>query len=491
MKKLGVLGFLTALPLAVYLSTLLTIVGLDKFHFVLASSRKFATFPDLESQLGIGLSYIALGVIYLVWFFRATPPAFSRFREPLKIAALFLVIAYASYPLGSDVYLYLHSGLMNLADTNPFLVRAAAANTVLLPFVDWGQTSTYGPVSQLCFTIAATTVQISPIVAVYVFKAICLGLHVLNGFLVWHIVPSQKYVPSESHFPFDRSKLTLAYLLNPLLLMEQVGSAHVDVLVSTSVLVLAGCLLKQHYRSVMVPLWLGFLSKTIPIIWIPLVGLFLLKQRQWTAIAISLGFSAGLGGLLWVTVLPGWEAWGSLVNPGVTGQYMASIVALARSSMDWFRLFFPAALSLQEERFLLVKLTQYLLVGFAAFYAWTALRALRRSPYSATHLLEDIGWVTLVLLLFATSWLMPWYASILLSVAIVIPRSELFGVATMMFSLSSSAQYVFQGHQSLRSLVTIALPGLAMLVGGVLLAPRSSRSSENSSRSIQYRSEQS
>lgn len=473
MKKPGVLGFLAALPCAVYLSTVLTIVGLDKFHYVLASGRKFATFPDLDSQLGIGLSYIALGIIYLLWFFSAAPPAFSRFSQVLKVSALFLLIAYASYPLGSDIYLYLHSGLMSLANANPFLVRAAAFNTVLLPFVDWGQTSTYGPVSQLFFTLSAATVEISPIVAVYVFKAFCLGLHVLNGLLVWHIAA-----------PEHRGKLSLAYLLNPLLLMEQVGSAHVDVLVSTSFLVLAGCLLKQHYSAVMVPLWGGFLAKTLPIVWIPLVGLFLLKQRQWKAVLVSVVFSVGLLGLLWATVFPSVEAWQSLLNPGVTGQYMASIPALVRSGFSWFRLFFPAEVTLQDEKFILVKLTQYLLVGFAAFYSWTALRSLRRSTYSATHLIEDLGWVTLVLLLFATSWLMPWYASILLAVAIVIPQSELFGVATMMFGLSSSAQYLFQGHQSLRSMVTIALPLAAILVGGLVLIPRSARISRQSPSSF-------
>ena len=470
MKKPGLLGYLVALPCAIYLSVVLTIVGLDKFHYVLSSARKFATFPDLDSQLGISLSYIALGIVYLLWFFSTSQLWFARFSQVFNLSAIFLLIAYASYPLGSDIYLYLNSGLMNLADVNPFLVRAAASNTVLLPFVDWGQTSTYGPVSQLLFTISAATVQISPIVAVYVFKAFCLGLHVLNGFLVWHIAP-----------PEHRGKLSLAYLLNPLLLMEHVGSAHVDVLVSTSFLTLAGCLLKQRYSLVSIPLWVGFLAKTIPIIWVPLVALFLIKQRQWKAVLVGVIFSAGLLALLWATVLPGAAAWQSLLNPGVTGQYMASIPALVRSVFTWFRLFSPATVSLQEEKFILLKLTQYLLIGFAAFYAWTGLRSLGRSTYSAAQAIEDMGWVTLVLLLFATPWLMPWYASVLIAIAIMIPQAELFGAATMMFSLSSSAQYLFQNHQSLRSLVTIALPLIVIGVGRLVVTPRSAKAPQTSS----------
>jgi len=84
-------------------------------------------------------------------------------------------------------------------------------------------------------------------------------------------------------------------------------------------------------------------------------------------------------------------------------------------------------------------------------------------------LVEDIGWVTLVLLLFATPWLMPWYASIVLTIAALIPRARLFGLTSLAFGLSSSAQYLLQGHSSLKGLVSIGIPLLVLLVGARIL----------------------
>ena len=53
---------LAALLCAVYLSGALVILGIDKFYYVLAGGRKFATLPNLSTQLGIGGSYLALSI---------------------------------------------------------------------------------------------------------------------------------------------------------------------------------------------------------------------------------------------------------------------------------------------------------------------------------------------------------------------------------------------------------------------------------------------
>ena len=252
MKQSKVLA-VASLVCALYLGIALTFLGLDKFHYVLAGGKKFATFSNWQSQVGIGVSYLALNLLYLVWFIRAeSRQTHVRFATLLKYSALFLAIALLSYPLGDDIYLYLHSGLMDLSGVNPFLTRAKAFVTELSPFVDWGQTSTYGPLSQLLFTAAATIVPIHPFWAIYAYKSVCLGLHVLNGYLIWRLLPAT-----------EREKITLAYLLNPLLLMEQVGSGHVDVLVSTSAIVAIGSLTSQRYLSASIALWGGFLAQNL------------------------------------------------------------------------------------------------------------------------------------------------------------------------------------------------------------------------------------
>lgn len=469
MKKSGAL-LAAALACAAYLSVALTALGINKFYYLLAGGRKFATFPDSSYQLQIGLPYLLLSILYLAWFLETKRLyTFSRFVKILKIALPFLLLALLAYPLGNDVYIYLHAGLMNLSDANPFLVRAGSFTSELSPFVDWGQTSTYGPVSQLLFTLSAATIAIHPLFAVYVFKAICLALHLLNGYIVWRSI---EQIP-------ERGKVTLAYLVNPLLLMEQVGSAHVDVLVSTSFILFTACSLQRRYISGSLALWVGFLSKTVPLIWMPIVGVFLIRQRRWQALLGITLLSLGLIVTLWFTVLPGLPAWSSLLNPGVSGQYQSSWHAIVKFGLDLVRIFSPNSLDLLEQKQILLKLSQLSLVGFAGFYGWMTWRGYRRSAPSEEKLLEDLGWVTLVLLLVATPWLMPWYASIVITIAALIPRAQIFGLTSLVFGLSSSAQYVLYGHNSLKALISIGLPLLAWVLATRLLTARSLMSVSN------------
>lgn len=448
-----------ALPLAAYLCVALTWLGLEKYHYILAGGKKFATFPDPASHLGISLAYLALVLLHLVWVLGSDRPLlFPTFASLFKRAAVFLLLALIAYPLGNDLYLYLHVGLMNLSDVDPYLVPAGSFISQLSPFVDWKQTSTYGPISQLFFTLSAATIPLHPVVAVYVFKSICLIAHVCNGYLVWRLLPQAL-----------RGKLAIAYLLCPVLLFEQVCSAHVDVFVSTSILLMAACLLKRHYATTFLALWGGFLAKTIPVIWMPLLGLFLLRQRRWKALLLGGLVSVLVVAVLTVTVLPSVTAWKSLLNPGVTGQYQSSIHALVRATLETLPFFFPDAPKASQYRYTLLQFSKYTLAVFASFYAWTVLRMMWRSPYSVNRLLEDMGWVTLVLMLYSTSWLMPWYVSSLYAIAAILPHARLFGLTTLMFGVSSSAMYWLQNDAGLRSLMTVGLPTLALLLGAVLL----------------------
>ncbi len=464
MKKARVL-IATALLCATYLSIALVDLGLDKFHYILAGGKKFATFPDPVSQIAIGGSYLGLAIVYLVWFLtRDRRPPTLRFSSILKKTAVFWVIALIAYPLGNDVYLYLHSGLMNLSGVNPFITRAALFVSELSPFVDWGQTSTYGPISQFLFTIAAAILSIHPILAIYSFKVFCLVLHLFNGYVIWRLLPRD-----ESDARFNRDQIAIAYLVNPLLLMEQVGSAHIDVLVSTSAIVLMASLAKRRYWGSFIALWGGFLSKTIPLIWVPLVTLFLIRQRQWKLLLDTTLASLGLILVLSASELPGFNAWGSLLNPGVVGQFQSSLPTIGRFGLDLVRILIPGSIGMSQQQTILLIFTRLTLLGFAGFYGVTLWRSYRQLHYSPSDLVEDMGWVTLVLLLFATPWLMPWYASIGLTIAALIPQARLFGLTSLAFGLSSSAQYLLQGHSALKAMVSIGIPLLTLLIGSRLL----------------------
>lgn len=440
-----------ALLLTTYLSIALTYLGTSKFYYLLAGGRKFPTFPDLPTQLGIGLSYVVLSILYLLWLSRevarVNPRPSWRFLDLVKRTSPFLLLAFIAYPLGNDVYIYLHSGLMNLSNVNPYLVRAAAFTTELSPYVDWGQTSTYGPVSQLLFTISAAFLVVHPFVAVYVFKVFCLALHVFNGYVLW------KWLPNG-----DRERITSLYLLHPLLLMEQVSSAHVDVLVSTSLVLFAISFSRQQFWGAFGALWMGFLSKTLPIIWAPLVAISLLRLGRWKLLTKMIVASGAIALVLSVVFLPSLSAWASLLNPGVSGQYQSSIHAIARFGLDLIRIFSPDHMNSALEREILNRFAQVTLLGFALFYSWRLWRSDKYWKNTPRMVLEEMGWVTMVLMLFATSWLMPWYSSILITFAALLPKARLFGVTSLAFGLSSSAQYVLVNNSSIKSLVSVGLP---------------------------------
>lgn len=255
----------------------------------------------------------------------------------------------------------------------------------------------------------------------------------------------------------------MAYLLHPLLLMEQVGSSHVDILVGTCLIILIWCLKKQHYVLAFLAIWAGFLAKTLPLIWVPLVSIFLIRQRCWKQLLGVVLLSLVLLLVLWATVMPGKQAWLSILNPGVVGKYHASLHALVQSWLNLIRFSSPTLMTVAHERHLLLKLTQCTLIGFAGFYGWVAWRGYTKRYDSQLKLIMDLGWVTLSLFLFATPWFMPWYPSSLLPIAALIPQAPLFGLTILMFCLSSSSVYLLQGLNGIESLMTIGLPVFVLI----------------------------
>jgi len=71
----------------------------------------------------------------------------------------------------------------------------------------------------------------------------------------------------------------MAYLVNPMLLNEQIVNAHLDVLLANTLIVLIGCLYSGRYVCGILAIWVGFLVKTLPIICLPLVFAFLFNPR--------------------------------------------------------------------------------------------------------------------------------------------------------------------------------------------------------------------
>ncbi len=58
----------------------------------------------------------------------------------------------------------------------------------------------------------------------------------------------------------------MAYLLNPMLLNEQIVNAHLDVLLANTLIAIIGYLYSDRYVWGILAIWVRFLVKTLPII---------------------------------------------------------------------------------------------------------------------------------------------------------------------------------------------------------------------------------
>ncbi|MDX2100266.1 MAG: hypothetical protein SFW36_21020 [Leptolyngbyaceae cyanobacterium bins.59] len=454
-----------ALVLSVILCLELLTDGYASFNLAL-QGKAVSLAPPFPVRLRFGLAYLGIHLIYLLWVGRwlkrskVTSPseiplkffysAFPRagFAAVVRKSLIFLILAFLTYPISTDIYLYLHYGLMGLEGVNPYLVRAGDFASILTPLLRWFQSSTYGPVSQIFFMGAAALVPFSPLAAVYGFKFLCLLSHLWNGLLVWHIL-------KESN---DRESLTLAYVVNPVLLFEQIGAAHVDVFVCTALLVLIYSVKQRQYLTAMVAGWLGVLAKTIPILWLPLGIVFLLRRGQWGRLGLAFVIIGGSIASLTHTLLPTIAAWQSLLNPGVAGKSINSLQAI----LHLFLLQSPQV-AIPTRLAIVAQFQLVTLVVCGGYYLFALLKLMMASKASEDRFILEMGWVVLLLLLFATPWLMPWYISVLIPIAIVQPHARRFGSLVLLASFTASCSYLLIGTGYLQGAVVVGIPILVLL----------------------------
>ena len=204
----------------------------------------------------------------------------------------------------------------------------------------------------------------------------------------------------------------MAYLVNPMLLNEQIVNAHLDVLLANTLIVLIGCLYSGRYVCGILAIWVGFLVKTLPIMWLALVFAFLFNPRRWRDLAA--GF---LLYLLRITVINSTflltvAAWKSLLNPRLVSGTARLFHHVINIGLNFF-----SNITLDTSLSILSFLKGFSYWIWVIYYLVTLLKSYFRNNYSEINLVSDIGWITLSLFLFATPWLMPWYPSLLLPIA--------------------------------------------------------------------------
>lgn len=450
-----------AIAISIILCIELAIRGYNFHNGVLSKTLgNQQSFVSNFDRFRVGIEYLALNVLYLSWMLQnSLYGKYFRFTEILQKSSLFIVFAFIGYPITTDIILYLQYGLMSLKGVNPFITGAGEFNTTIFSFIVWEQSSTYGPVALIFFILSALLVPTSLFLSIYVFKLLCVIFHILNGYLIWYELKAKPY----------QSWVTLAYLISPFILFEQVVNAHIDVLISTILIILVLCIKYRHYLTGVLVIWVGVFTKTLPIVWLPLVAVLLLKKQRWKSIAIATCLSMAICLAMYFTILPTALAWKSLLNPGVVGRASGSLHSLLDAALQLSII--PN--SLAQLRWAIVKgFTLIAYAGFVAYYVWSLAKIYFKAGKAEPNLSLIIGWVTLVLFLFATPWYRPWYATVLFPVMALNINSQLFVLTSITFCLCSSCSYYLLSANDIFNVLTVVPSMLILLLGKKIIPPR-------------------
>lgn len=419
--------YIAALILSIVVATQLTLIQLNVWGIV-----STASFSILVRKRFIALEFIVLCLLYLIWLIQSRPIVASGYLELLKPASLFLIVAGFAHPLTSDIHLYLQYGLMSLYRLNPYFTNAIEFESVMSKFLDWTQTSTYGVVALSIFAIPAKLVETNVYLGVYLFKLICVIFHSLNSYLIWRALRASPY----------RAKVTLAYLLSPILLFEQVVEAHLDVMLCTALIAIDQLLKTRRYLFALLSTGVGFLIKTLPIIWIPLIGLYLVRERRWKTIVKFVVICAIAVLTLYLTLFPTIGAWKSILNPGVenmtAGSWHTVLEGILRRTVP----------NGSTQAVIFTLFNRFTLLLFAAYYGVTLYRIYQNRSIRESELMVKIGWVTFVLFAFATPWYRSWYASILLPIAVLNLQARFFALTCFVFSAVSTITNLSLGYET-------------------------------------------
>jgi alpha-1,6-mannosyltransferase len=439
---------------------------LRQHHFQYASNA-------LQHVL-FGVAYICIITIYFVWLIYELPKqennteGASIYRTIFK-SSPFLLLAFIYYPTTSDIYSYLHSGLMLLHGINPYLTTLGAFTSPISPYLEWKQqTSPYGPVSQLFFAIAAAYTIFGLTIAVYTFKLFCVLFHLLSVVLIWTLARRST----------RRHLITIAYLVNPFLLFEYIAQAHVDVIMNFIVVLSIFLIVRARFLLSSLTILFGALCKTLPIIWLPLLWLYFLHNKMWKSLALSSCCVVCVIKLLLISALPTYAAWISLLNPATTEwQSAGSLHQLLDTSLYYASGLLPTAASGAKSYRISVPFKMFTYGAYAAYYLWLCARRLECSCWDRRQLILDMAWSTFFLFLFATPWYQPWYAALFVSFTAILlavghdDASVFFGIVASVYCLCSASYYVFLFPNApiiasaATSLITVVPAFVVLLIG--------------------------
>ena len=251
--------------------------------------------------------------------------------------------------------------------------------------------------------------------AALIFKVIAMTASLGSAWMIWLALGRL--------YPALQLQGTLAYLWNPLIIMEFAGEGHNDALmIFFSIAALVACIANRPTTSLIAQL-LGAMTKYISLLYLPGQLMYLWRTRRTYAqlalqIATALAVTLAVAAVLYLPLWAGLHTFDGLVKrvDSPTGG-LASLFGTLR----WFLKHSPL------KPFAPQITVSVLTVAVLAFVAWSSLRV-----KDAMDLARTCAWISLAFFLVAAPDYWPWYVCTPIAWIIVGDCKRLFWLALVL-----------------------------------------------------------
>jgi hypothetical protein len=325
--------------------------------------------------------------------------------------------------LSQDLFSYLAHGLLGvIPGGNPLTQPAEAvrdavvgANLVMFGWHTFPGTTPYGILWTRIEVAIAALSHGNVFAAMLLFKAVAVASSLASAALIWRLLGRIN--------PRLQLLGTLAYLWNPLILMEFAGEGHNDALMTFFVVAaLLACVSARPAASVVAQL-LGALTKYVPVLFLPSQLMLLWRRRGRDSRALLLELMAGgalavgLAVLLYARFWHGFhDSFFGLLHRqfpnGLASLYGALGLVLRRTPLR------TIAGPLQS-----VLLTAPLVI----YMAWSTWRL--RDEHDLTR---TWTWISVIFLLVSSPDYWPWYATMPIALMCVADAEEFFWLVLLL-----------------------------------------------------------
>jgi alpha-1,6-mannosyltransferase len=368
--------------------------------------------------------------------------------------------------LSRDAFTYLAQGYLGvLPGGNPqaepvtrVIATSLGADLARFGWTSFGEISPYGPLwTHIEIGVMRLSTDIGT--AMLLIKGVVVLASLGSAALVWMILGRLR--------PTDQLLGTLAYLANPLIVVELAGEGHNDALMVFFVLASLVLSIARRPTTALLALLLGVLTKYLPLIFLPAELAYFWRSRGRSRLVRSLALAAVSGGLVAALAFaPLWQGIATFNGIGMAGQ--RSVQASTSGAFLWIlERWLPASSAAQITSLVLIAIFVLILV------------ATLRSVTDAQNLVRSCTLTALAYLLVASPYVWPWHAALPVALMCLSPRVAFL---TMIFVLSLCCRLVaplnelfLGGFISFRlstAITTLVLIGIPLLLLAILSHPR-------------------